>query len=365
MTQENETNTGGFDPKRAKKMAGEVTDEFRGKLKKLQRWMFAQLLVFVAAMVFFAMRFLESNHEMLWIAFGVLFLMAYESTVLIKLWYWTVNTKISVVRELKEMRLASGTPAVVATPSDFRGITWWEKIAWMVAIMAVAVLIGQTYRGPNAFGKSEEVLTVYVDLATDGSGKVITKTTNDGGHMPSESYANFMPTESFTVRFTGNDLERVHWYDEQWRELSHDMREVNGERIYTVHWPHPILPDQRTVIYQVLERSRLAINDGDVWTYQGTWTQWLSWPNAWKIVVRLPLGATLMQASPTPMSQGTVRLWENEKWSEPQWHVVLGGKLEGGKQWDGSSAPQTPNVSWKVTYRMLEKPTTRAEAKGK
>lgn len=246
MTEKNEMAGGGFDAERAKKMAGEVAGEFRRKLKWAQRWMLAELLIFVTAMVFFIMCFLAAETEMAWIAFGVLFLMAYETTVLIKMWYFVVDTKISVIRELKQMRLASepaSQAGVVETPKTVRGISRWEWLGWFAVMLTVAVLISLTCRGLRA-DSGDLRLEQYVDLAADGSGKVTTKSFYSGG---------FMPRESFTVRFRGKEVERVHWYDEQWRELPSDMREVNGQREYTVHLPHPAVPNERRTYYQVLE----------------------------------------------------------------------------------------------------------------
>ena len=40
-----------------------------------------------------------------WITWSVLFILAFETTVLIKLWYWVVNTKLAVVREVKLLRM--------------------------------------------------------------------------------------------------------------------------------------------------------------------------------------------------------------------------------------------------------------------
>ncbi len=296
MTEKNEMAGGGFDAERAKKMAGEVAGEFRRKLKWAQRWMLAELLIFGAAMVFFMVRFLEAGTEMEWILFGVLFLMAYETTVLIKMWYFVVNTKISVIRELKQFRLASAPASqagVAETPKTVRGISRWEWLGW-IAVWATAVgLICNTYRGPR-MSAGGTGLEQYVVLAADGSGKVTTKVSTTG---------TFMPQEAFTVHFTGKDVEHVRWYDAQWHEMASEMREVNGERVYTVHWPHPMLPTERRTYYQVLERAGLATKAGGVWTYEGEWPGF--WPPAqWSVTVRMPPGATVVEASPQPTMRG-------------------------------------------------------------
>ena len=69
--------------------------------------MVALMLVFVA----------ESNTKTL-IALAALFIVSFEVTVLMKLWYWVVNTRLLLVREVKEMRLELAELAARQKPSQ-------------------------------------------------------------------------------------------------------------------------------------------------------------------------------------------------------------------------------------------------------
>ena len=85
---------------------------FEGKVRSV-RWLTGLFLaVDIAAMVAAAvfLQFATSTQMMIWCA--ILFIVAFESTILIKLWYWIMTSKISVLRELKqlELRLAGQRP---------------------------------------------------------------------------------------------------------------------------------------------------------------------------------------------------------------------------------------------------------------
>lgn len=69
--------------------------------------MVALMLVFVA----------ESNTKTL-IALAALFIVSFEVTVLMKLWYWVVHTRLLLVREVKEMRLELAELAARQKPSQ-------------------------------------------------------------------------------------------------------------------------------------------------------------------------------------------------------------------------------------------------------
>ncbi|HUW62402.1 MAG TPA: DUF6768 family protein [Candidatus Bathyarchaeia archaeon] len=64
-------------------------------------FLFFEGAMMVALMLVFV---LESNTKTL-IALAALFIASFETTVLMKLWYWIVHTRLLLVREIKEMRL--------------------------------------------------------------------------------------------------------------------------------------------------------------------------------------------------------------------------------------------------------------------
>ncbi len=58
-----------------------------------------------AQMVAFVWLFLMVSDTKILIALAALFIASFETTVLMKLWYWVVHTRLLLVREVKEMRL--------------------------------------------------------------------------------------------------------------------------------------------------------------------------------------------------------------------------------------------------------------------
>src|SRR5512133_1614310 len=87
----------GFDPERASRLRAQALHLFQGQSRKISRHMLVWLLVSMVfaclAMILFAI----STDVKSWILYGVLFLVMIESTILIKLWYWVVNSKLAVL----------------------------------------------------------------------------------------------------------------------------------------------------------------------------------------------------------------------------------------------------------------------------
>jgi hypothetical protein len=83
----------------------QLQEEFNHKRSRLM-WIawgfilfeFAQIAVFVSI-------YLAVSNTKLLIALAALIIMAFEGTVLMKLWYWVVHTRLLLVREVKELRL--------------------------------------------------------------------------------------------------------------------------------------------------------------------------------------------------------------------------------------------------------------------
>ncbi|MCL2640234.1 MAG: hypothetical protein FWD53_05255 [Phycisphaerales bacterium] len=326
MTQE----SNGFDPERAKKMASEVTNEFRGKLKKVERRTYALLLFFLALIAFYAKLFFEANSEKEWITWGGLLLVIYLSTVLIIVRYWAENTQINIMRELKEIRLANNASVVTAaTPNKFRGTSWREQAVWIGASIVVMALILMTTDYQRHIRPVEKVMERYVDLAADGGGKVTTKWKYTSVFIPG------MPRDSITRSFDSKEIESVRWYDAQWRELPSEMQEIDGKRVYTIRLPHPVLPGEEQTYYEVLERSGLAKEIDGVWKYQGKWDdaqQDEIYPTTkWTVTVRMPSGAVIVRNHPfgsiwkdvhgLRISMRGMVIWLNPKRTTTEWEV--------------------------------------------
>ena len=83
----------------------QLQEEFRRKRKRLM-WITWGTLVFEGAqMAFFVLLFALASSTKILIALAALFIASFEITVLMKLWYWVVHTRLLLIREVKEMRL--------------------------------------------------------------------------------------------------------------------------------------------------------------------------------------------------------------------------------------------------------------------
>ncbi len=82
-----------------------LQEEFARKRKWLVWITWGFLWFEFACIAFFFMLFAQTSNTKTLIALGVLIIVSVEGTVLMKLWYWVVHTRLLLVREVKEMRL--------------------------------------------------------------------------------------------------------------------------------------------------------------------------------------------------------------------------------------------------------------------
>ena len=96
---------GDYDPNAGQQSAAAVVEAFDGRLRKVERITWAYLSVASMLMVFAVERFIVVTSTKSVVGYGLLGLVAFEATILMKLWYWVVNNKLSVLRELKILRV--------------------------------------------------------------------------------------------------------------------------------------------------------------------------------------------------------------------------------------------------------------------
>ena len=76
---------------------------YKVRMMKYIAWMF--LIIDMAGMSAIAVAFYSARDLKYVVMLAALFIICFESTVLIKLWYWVVHTRISLQREMKELQL--------------------------------------------------------------------------------------------------------------------------------------------------------------------------------------------------------------------------------------------------------------------
>ena len=109
---------GRFDTAKAEIIRKETVQMFEEKLKRVKAITWAFLVIDAVIMYALAKSFLRSEDTKTTIMLAVIFLVVYESTVLIKLWYWIMNNKLNVLKEIKQLQLQIAELAGKKQPSE-------------------------------------------------------------------------------------------------------------------------------------------------------------------------------------------------------------------------------------------------------
>jgi hypothetical protein len=296
---------GTFDAERAKKMAADAVSHFQWRLKKVERTTLLTLLICTALMALAGVQLWFTASIKAMIAFALVFLCAFETTILIKLWYWIVNGKLAVLKELKQMQLRGTVSSDVAgsftaldkreaeTSWRYPGLSRWERTAWFTAIGIVGAVAGYYIAAHESIA--------YVTV----SESVVLKSDGGATETTEQSYQASSPISSFPM-ICGNldKLASVRWIDGRGRELPYDVSPQDGQRSYTVHMIESVMPGEWMQYTQILERRSAATMQGDVWTYEGGFTYGFQ-HNRFAVNVQLPPGAEIVSLDPQPIERWT------------------------------------------------------------
>ena|GEM_PF-4060640 len=97
--------TGGFDNEKAQALKKEVSNMFDERLRKYRGLTWICLIVFAVITVGAIEVMLFASSTKALIVCAVIILGAGQLEVLIKLWYWIMNGKLKVLREVKNLEL--------------------------------------------------------------------------------------------------------------------------------------------------------------------------------------------------------------------------------------------------------------------
>ncbi len=302
---------GSFDPQRATELKQKAVAALNAKMRRVERvfWVVFLFCVWVLCSAFTALLGSSSTRDLIFCA--VLILVMYESTVLMKLWYWTMNNKISVLKEIKQLRLETFLAAPAEAPMWGRGfeeparsLPRWERVAWWIALIAILlwelpVYVGSVSIGPDLLARPPQKQTLTsegcVTLASDGSGSVVTRM--------SFVHQGFSPTRSIT--FPAPRSAVVSFLDTRGAEMPFTTTPQNGELRYDVTLPHPVDSGSRFSYTRVLESPECATRDGDVWTCSNNYRYGYATSEFAETVV-LPEGAQIVSAEPWPVAAFTL-----------------------------------------------------------
>ena len=113
---------GDFNIAKSETLRKETVQMFEDKLKKVKLWTWAFLLIYVIIIAGgisgLLVNLLITKNTNAMLISAVVVLIAHEGTVLIKLWYWVLNTKYDVLKELKQLQLQIAEQTAKDSPSE-------------------------------------------------------------------------------------------------------------------------------------------------------------------------------------------------------------------------------------------------------
>ncbi len=329
-----------FDAERAAHLRSSITDSFDARSRKLWRRLCIWLLICGGFAGVLIVAFFQSDDIKLWIFTGILFLVMFTSTILMKLWYWVVNSKLGILKELKLLRfdLAQDRSAVDAleavaridNPARVSGVSRLERFAWTIAI---AVVWASPFIGHDLWiglGAGETTRSTNITLKADGSGTMETSTEYLLLYRPGDVQMYSVGSIPAVQLIPANESPYTDGFG---RRLAFRREPAGPNHRDVIPFAEP---GQR---HFLTETSKInAQREGDHWKFTtGLTTEGSRQHNRYSDTVTLPPGAVLVSAEPAPVGQ-EVR----------DDAIVLHFYREG-----------SPNQSWKyiVTYRLPEATT--------
>jgi hypothetical protein len=241
-----------FDPEKAAQLRSQALGSFRAKKRKLLRVAGIYLVIFgILAWVCLRL-FNRATDVQSWIFYAVLFLVMYESTVLIKLWYAVIHTKLDILREIKTLRVdmalqrgsqdALQEASRVNSPAQAYEVSMTEAYAWKAVLIALGLLlafeIGRhsppaggwlTFRS-LVFDETKEIApgqTNIIPFTVTGSALILgLRADTQQGTVSFEIYG---PDDRLIGRQTGGGLTVDKWVVAAPRTGTYNLRVISNE----------------------------------------------------------------------------------------------------------------------------------------
>jgi hypothetical protein len=326
---------GSFDADRAARLRTQAQDAFLARYRKIERIVWVYLVGCLIVAWWCVRQFLAADDVRSWILWGVIFILAFETTVLIKLWYWVVNTKLGVLSEIKLLRmdLAAKTGSLealeaiarVESPTRVPGVSKLERAAWFGALIAVGLLFGaeigrQVDRHYRATGQLTSERTIR--LGTDGKARV--QATYDLVNTTSRALNEFtIYSDGIITNTAWIPAAESPWSEGQQRKLAVRREPDPHGRNHrdVIQLLDPVPPGQQFTLSTTFDWQAHRENGAWVFTLDQNWGYRR---NSYRDTVVLPPGAELMSAAPAPVSQEqrdgtTVLRFEGERGSGAKW----------------------------------------------
>jgi len=277
-----------------------ASTEYSGRLRFAERiyWVYALATVVmgVSAIDFFVRSF---DIKTL-IGSAVVMLVLYETTVLMKLWFVTAAMKMSVLKEMKLLRLEVArlaTAVGVERPSEppvkyepMQGASPLERRLWIAACMIVAIATSSwTAHAWHLAGGGDFSSDTLVTLAADGSAEKQTKTV--------KPYSSYYRPSGFSL-YAPKDWN-IRLLDPTGQEMPIEVAVTDRQNRHDVTFTDGVFVDGKMRYTQISRIPKAADLKDGVWTYQEG-IQHVGSKKEFNITILPPTGAKLLSAEPTP-----------------------------------------------------------------
>jgi len=274
-----------------------ASTEYSGHLRSAERvyWLcgVACVALGAAAINFFVRSFAIKTL----IGCAVVLLVLYETAVLMRLWVDTAAMKLSVLKEMKLLRLEVArvaTAAGVEKPSEppakyepMHGVPAKERSFWFTACVGVAVLVS-LLTSMAWLGGGDASTDTQVILAADGSAEKRRERVQayTGYHLPT-GFSLYAPKE-WNVRLL----------DSMGHEMPIEVVGIDTQNRHDVTFTDSAFDEGKLVYTGVFEIPKAAKLEDGVWTYQEG-MRIAGGEQEYSIEILLPPGARLLSADPT------------------------------------------------------------------
>lgn len=302
---------GAYDPEKAEELRTKMVGTFKAAMKKAERYLWGYTCLYAWLGVFAAAHFMQSSTTKALLFYGLLTLIFFELTILMKVWYFVTSNKISMLKAIKQLEL--GGPAAVdvnksqegkETRGQLDGLPRWERRIWWAAIVCGAFLIlfvkGLEIQGvedPWDLGGGGCLASAgCVTLTADGNGSEVTEMSFLHQGTLARRGFDFYAPDAAVLRFT----------ESHGNELPVETSSEHGHVRYMVRLPRPIMPGRRFSYTRLSECPNSATQEDSVWTYSSDISYGYDTNEISQTVV-LPEGAEIVSATPWPIAKFTLQ----------------------------------------------------------
>jgi len=306
--------------------------------RKAERYTLVSLLVCLVFMAAGGVMMVYAGSTKAIIASALLVLIMFESTILMKLWYWIVQNMLRVLRDIRLLRIdLAGIPgaegaakAAATTIEEVRvnrsRLAKWERALWYIPILLISTSGGVFVANRIAAEGERGTMTSerIVRLESDGHGKMTTR-------YDLQNTTSRPITERIIYSGGSIDTPKIILPEEspikdgEGRRLLVRVLPAGPNHKSVIGLARTVEPGERFVLNWDGEAE--AAREDDVWTFHMS-QDWGYGVDHFRDVVILPPGSEFISADPEPAQmskseEGTVLYWEAERTHGARWEYTV------------------------------------------